>query len=295
MNYILITPMKDEEEHLIRLERTIVSQTIKPLVWVVVNSGSIDNSFQTATKLFKPYDWIYVINQKKFLENGYSHKNFAQAVNEGYKFAYRLCEKKRLVYRYIGKTDATPILAKNYFETLLLEMEKEPKLAITCGIQKLVYNKKTYNADSIHNIPLTGFNDIRLYRKEFFEKIGGYPITFSPDGVLLIKAENRGFGLKVMENTFFIKARIGGSKTGLCRGFKLYGRGMYTLGYHPLLILASSLYNSYKFPPHYQALFIIYGYLLCWVQDTQKVDDDEVIEYFGKKRLHEIFHALVHR
>ena len=48
----------------------------------------------------------------------------------------------------------------------------------------------------MQNLALTGYNDIRLYRRDFFEQVNGYPISYSPDSVLLIKAINRDGRLK---------------------------------------------------------------------------------------------------
>jgi len=42
--YILITPVKNEEENLQRLIESIVKQTIKPLLWIIIDDGSTDRS-----------------------------------------------------------------------------------------------------------------------------------------------------------------------------------------------------------------------------------------------------------
>ena len=292
MSYILITPIQNESENLPKLKDTIINQTIKPLIWVIVDSGSTDNSYQLAKELFKDYEWVHIIKQKRFFEKGYGYKNFAEAINEGYSYAKNLCIKKQIYYSFIGKTDATPILNKDYFEILLEEMKEDNRLAITCGFQKLHYKNQKIYITPLYKIPLTGFNDIRLYRKEFFEEIGGYPLAPSPDGILLIKAKNKGWKVKVVRDAYFVKPRLGGSKIGIWEGCKLMGKGMYILGYHPLLMLLNVLYNSIRFPPHYQLLPMIWGYFLGTIQHEKKIEDNEILEYFGKKRLKEVIYAF---
>jgi len=237
MSYVLITPIKDEAKNLQQLKNTILNQTVKPLVWVIVDSGSEDGGFQIAKELFEEYNWIHVIQQKQFFEKGYGYKNFAEAINEGYSYAKKLCSENGIDYSFVGKTDATPILAKDYFETLLTEMKKDPRISISCGSQKLYYKGKKIDVKPMRRIPLTGFNDIRLYRREFFEEVGGYPLAPSPDGILLVKAKNRGWKAKVIQETYFVKPRLGGSKIGVWEGNELKGKAMYALGHNPLHML----------------------------------------------------------
>src|SRR5690606_4757722 len=172
-------------------------------------------SFNIANELFSNYDWIQVIRQKKFYDKGYSHKNFAQAINEGFEYSRQFCEHNGLHYTFIGKTDATPILKENYFEYLIKEMGVNSNMVITCGEQVLKYDGKVYNIKS------SAFNDIRLYRRDFFEDVEGYPIFYSPDVILLIKAKNMGRDVEIVHETNFIKPRLGGSKEGIWKGYFL--------------------------------------------------------------------------
>jgi glycosyltransferase involved in cell wall biosynthesis len=292
MNYVLVTPLKNEENYVLKLKETVFNQTLRPICWVIVDSGSEDNTFNLSKEIAHDNEWVHIVKQKKFFEKGYGHINIAEAINEGYNFAKGLHELKKVDYNYIGITDATPILCKNYFEVLLREMEKNEKLAITCGIQKLNYNNKNIDLKELKNISGTGFNNIRLYKKEFFSKIGAYPLTPSSDSVLLLKAINRQWETKIINEVYFIKPRIGGSKIGLWKGSKLKGKSMYILGYHPLLALGNSIVNSVKIPPHYQFLPMLWGYFLSLLKREEKVVDDEIREYYGKKRLREIINNV---
>lgn len=291
-NYILITPIKDEYENLLKLKQTVFNQTIRPKLWVIVDGNSKDESLKIAHKIFKEYKWIYIIKQNQFFEKKYSHRNFAQAVNEGYEYAKSISYNKGIIYSFIGKIDATVILMKDYFEILLSEMEKDPKLAIICGLQVLYYKGKNIYFRPLPSIRFTGFNDIRLYRKEFFENICGYPLTSSPDGNLLIKAVNREWKIKVTNETYHVETRLGGSKIGTWKGMKLKGKAMYTLGYHPILMCLNAFYTSLKFPPYYQGLPMILGYILGVIRRDEKILDEEILQYYGEKRLKDIIHSI---
>jgi glycosyltransferase involved in cell wall biosynthesis len=287
-NYLLVTPIRDESKNLEQLRESTLQQHARPVVWVIVDSFSEDGSYNAARSMFQEYGWIHVIGQKKRHEIGYSHKNFAQAVNEGYEYGKGVCVKKGYSYEFIGKTDATPVLSPDYFEKLLIEMEKDPKLMITCGVQRLSYRGNIIDVKPTTSSSMMTFNDIRLYRAEFFERMGGYPIAPSPDTILLIKAKNNNFKVKIVDQAFFIKPRLGGSKIGIWKGNILKGVNMYISGYHPLLMLINSLILTTKYPPHYQILPLLIGYSSSIIRKTKRIDDKEVLEYYGKTRLNEI-------
>jgi len=285
MSYILITPIINEENNLIRLKNSILNQTIRPIFWVIIDSGSIDNSYQKAKEIFYNFDFIHVIKQKKMYEKGYSIKNFSQAINEAYSYAKKYCLMNKIDYDFIGKTDATPILDVNYYKELIKNMIKNDNLVITCGRQKIFYNNQIINMNSFLNIESTGFNDIRLYRKNFFEKVNGYPIFYSPDSILLVKAKLYGYETKIIDDTHFVKPRLSGSKIGIWNGNILKGKTMYCLCYHPILMMANALYNSLKVPPHYQVIPWIYGYFLALIHREEIYRDKSITTYFYKTRL----------
>lgn len=287
MNYILITPIKDEAENLHQLKKIVLNQTIKPSIWVIGDGNSTDGSFQIANEIFKGYEWIYVIKQRTFFDLGYSHKNIAGNLNDCYKYTKKLCVENNIKYSFVARVDATPILSKDYFEIIINEMKKDSKLAFVCGLQYLQLKNSKKILAGIEGISKTGFNDQGIYRREFLEDIGGFPITYSPETVLQIKALNRGWKIRVIEKTYFTKLRLGGSKIGIFKGYKLKGRSMYALGYNPLLVIANVIYFCHKFTP--KSVAIMYGYFSSIIKREKRIDDEEVLEYFGKKRLRHIF------
>jgi len=291
-NYVLITPVKNEKENLLGLRSTIIGQTIRPLLWTIVDSGSSDDTLDHCRKLFSDLDWVEIIEQEQFHEKGYSHKNFAQAIDEGYSHLKKIAIDRCIKFSYIGKTDASPILSEGYFQALMKEMERNKELAITCGIQKLIMNNRVYQIEPVLDSKFSAFNDIRLYRKDFFELMGGYPITYSPDIILLIKAKKSGWSSDIVRNATFIKHRLGGSKIGKWKGYELKGRAMYCLGYHPILVFLNSAYHSMKFRPHYVGFGILQGYIISVIRKEDRTDDMEIIEYFRHERLREILNDL---
>jgi hypothetical protein len=140
---------------------------------------------------------------------------------------------------------------------------------------------------------MSGFNDNRLYRKEFLDEVGGYPLTYSPDTILLIKAMNRGWRIRIFPDTFYVDNRIGGSKIGMWKGFKLKGRALYHLGYHPLLVIGNFVYLCMTYSPHHCGFALLQGYLESLVKHEGHIEDGEVYSYFHRQRLREIAKTLL--
>lgn len=290
MTFILITPIKDEAKNILKLKETILNQTVKPLIWVIGDANSKDGSFEIAKELFRDYEWIHVISQKTFFESGYSHRNIACNLNDCYKYAKEALKNSNN-FSFIARTDVTPVLSCDYFDVLIGEMERDPKIAFACGLQYLHFKNSKIRFSQLAGISNTGFNDQGVYRREFLEEMGGFPVTYSPETVLQIKALNRGWHLKLTDRTCFIKSRLGGSKIGVWNGYKLKGKVYYNLGYPISLVLIKTLYSCFKLTP--KNIAILSGYFLSAIKREEKIEDEEVIEYFGKRRLKEVYSDLI--
>jgi glycosyltransferase involved in cell wall biosynthesis len=285
----------NEAANIGKMRDVVFRQRVKPALWVICDGNSKDGSFDLATKMFDGYDWIRVISQRSYLENGYSHKNFALAVNDCYAYAREVCARHDIPYAYIGKMDATTVLMPDYFEVLIDELESNRNLAFACGAEHYqVKNMVRFPKSLAKKISNSGINDIRLYRRDFFEKMNGYPVSFCPDTVLLVKALNQGLGIKITPRTHYDEPRLGGSKIGTWKGYKFKGKAMFYLNYHPLLVLLNAA-DFMRFYPYYTGLATLYGYALCFLRKEEQTEDLEIKDYFWNKRLPEIFGGLLGR
>ncbi|MGZ4846371.1 MAG: glycosyltransferase family 2 protein [Halobacteriota archaeon] len=290
MSYVLITPIKNEAENLPQLKAIVLDQTMLPVVWIIIDGNSTDESFSLAEDLFADYPWVKVVRQQFFCGRGY--QNMSAAINEGYNYAKKHCADNHTSYAYVGKIDATSILQPDYFAILFEEMERDPQLAFTCGVDCLLYRGKLKEITPRGNFSNTGYSDVRLYQKRFFEEIGGYPLTPFPDGCLQLKAANRSWKYAIVERTRCEEPRVSGAKNGVWSGYIAKGRDMYVLGYHLLLMLLSATNISITFPPHYQVVPIAIGYLSSAIRREKRVEDDEIRNYYGRQRLRELWHDL---
>lgn len=59
--YVLITPVKDEDKLLQDVAASVINQTVKPVLWLIIDDGSTDSSPKIIHSLVSRYFWIKTI------------------------------------------------------------------------------------------------------------------------------------------------------------------------------------------------------------------------------------------
>ncbi len=62
--YVVITPVRDEEAHLKSTIESMRAQTIRPVEWVIVNDGSIDNTAAILDDYARQETWIRPLHRR---------------------------------------------------------------------------------------------------------------------------------------------------------------------------------------------------------------------------------------
>jgi len=58
LKYTLITPARNEEAHIEKTIRSVVSQTVLPEKWVIVSDGSTDRTDEIVHKYVYQHPWM---------------------------------------------------------------------------------------------------------------------------------------------------------------------------------------------------------------------------------------------
>jgi glycosyltransferase involved in cell wall biosynthesis len=282
-DYILVTPCKNEEKSLPKLAESVVSQTIKPKIWVIVDDGSTDKTPDILKDLTSKHRWIQNIRLNEKPRDLGIH--LAEVYRTGFSNATDYCMERNIHYSYIGSIDADIIIEADYFESLIREFEKSSNLGICSGHVGNIVNNKVIWSEFRKDLPSGG---ARLWRKECFVDTGGYLRTCSPDSVSNVKAMIRGWDIRQFEDIKMISTRAYASAEGQWKGYKKIGANNYFIGYTPLHVLLKGikmLYNSEGYSKNGVGLAYISGYFSEYIKRKPRIDDSEVIDYFKNKRL----------
>jgi len=287
MKYIIITPTKDEKKNISRLIGLIEKQTIKPILWVIVDESS-DSTKDIIKELAKKYEWVKSIFLEK--SEGYLGINYGIACKTGFDFGIKYCEQHGIEYDYIGLVDADVVIAEDFFERLMIEFEKDPELGIASGSEYWNISGKLVSAGLREELPM---GPARLWRRKCFEETGGYQATASPDSVSNVKAKLRGWKTKQFKEIKVIARRTSTAR-GYWWGSVREGKDYYFLNYHPAIIILKALKYSLK-KPYYIGIALLFGYFSCVIREKEKIKDEEIKHYYRHIRPKEIFQYYFER
>ena len=275
--YILLTVAKDEEKNLPNLIQSVLTQTLKPLVWVIVDDGSTDDTPNILREIKKKYNWIQIIQLGKNPRD--VGKHYARICNIGFDLAIKYCETNNLQYDYIGIVDADMTFGTEFFDKLIREFEKNPKLGIASGSVYSNIHNKLISEDCREDLPM---GSPRLWRRECFEEDGGYYISHFPDSVSNVSATLKGWETKIFKDLKAIQARRTHSAEGLWHGYKIIGKSDYFRGYHPLFMVAKVIGTLCKWPC-YMGIAYFWGYFGSVLRREDKIDNVEIKNYYRNK------------
>jgi glycosyltransferase involved in cell wall biosynthesis len=278
-DYILATPCKNEESSLPALAESIINQTIMPKLWVIVDDGSTDKSYEILKDLELKHSWIKILSCKEAKRDLSFH--YAKIVDSGLKFAVEFCAQHDLSFAYIGLIDADMILENRFFEKIIDRFEKNPNLGVASGSTAYYDSDELITETGRDNLPIGG---LRLWRRKCFFETGGFPITYSADSVSNVLAILKGWELKKFDDIMGIQTRRTSSSVGLWKGYKTKGESDYYRDYHPLYVMLKVIKYIFTYP-FYIGIAYLYGYIKAVFKFREKINIPQVREYYRNKHL----------
>ncbi len=288
-SYILVTPVKNEEKNIIKLMESVDNQSIKPMLWVIVDDNSTDSSPFLIEKYSEGKEYIRKVTypEKKEWDIGI---HYSEVCIYGFEKAVEIAEKEGIDYEYIALLDADIILDNRYFKILINIMEKNPLLGITSGVIYSWDGKKYIKDISRKNLPRGA---ARIWKKKCFLETGRYLLTYSPDAVSNIKANIHGWKTQIIEEAKAYQTRLTSSAKGTWVGFTKAGMSAYYT-YYPLSLVPIRVVRTILSKGTKEGIAFFIGYFKAWINKYPRIEDDEIRKY-NKKRLHEIMEYWLKR
>ena len=215
--YILISPIKNEELYLSDVIESVLNQTIKPELWVIVNDGSTDRTAEIVEGYKNKFNFIKLVTMPDSQYDVYIH--YAHICRVGFEHAINYCRKNRIQYEFIGLLDGDTMLEINYFEKIIYEFKKDPNLGIASGgIYYSSLNGLSWErADE--NFPRgTG----RLWSRDCFFCTGGYALDPAMHTISNTKALLKGYKTRQFKDIIAIEK-------GKHLAGEVFGRGIFDL------------------------------------------------------------------
>src|SRR5262249_5471103 len=122
LSYVLITPARNEQDYIELTIKSVVSQKVRPLKWVIVSDGSTDQTDEIVGRYLKDNPWIELLRLPERKIRHFAGK--VMCFNAGYE------KVKGLNYDIVGSLDADISFDEDYFSFLLEKFAADPKLGI---------------------------------------------------------------------------------------------------------------------------------------------------------------------
>lgn len=278
-NYLLITACKNEEDNLPGLIESIVSQTIRPILWVIIDDGSTDNTFQLAKNASQKNNWIKIIQITDQLKRDLG-LHLAKITQQGFDFAIEYCFDKGIEYHYLGNVDGDLILEDSFYNKMLKKFQDDLDLGIASGETRYTINGKLIDVKGLPDDEPSGGH--MLIKRKCFEDCNGIPYSYSYDSVLKAKARLMGWKTKRFKDILATESRDFGNADGYIKGFLQMGQSSYYLNLHPIHIFARGIMKTFKMP-YYGGIIYIIGYLYSVIKRDSQIEDDTIRTYFWNK------------
>ena len=275
--YIVVTPCKNEGENLSEIIGCMIAQTVRPVVWVIVDDGSTDNTPWITQEAAKKYGWIRVLRLDEGPRDLGLH--YATVVQTGFDYAISFCEENWLEYDYIGILDGDLMLPSTFYENLMGEFENNPELGVASGGTKHIIGNHIRYAKCSPDEPSGGH---MLIRRKCFEECRGFPVSYAPDSVIKAKARLRSWKTKRFEENMATEIRDVHAADGYWKGFVNKGESSYYLNINPFHAMVRVMMYSFR-KPYYPGLAFLVGYLGSIARLKKRIEDEEVKRYFWNK------------
>jgi glycosyltransferase involved in cell wall biosynthesis len=274
--YVVITMVRNEEEFLPATIASMVSQTIRPVTWFVVDDGSVDRTPSILAEAAEANPWITVLRGA-----GREHRHAADAVSEG--FNRVLPRVWELEPDAIVKLDGDMEFAPDYFERLLRTLDENPRLGIVGGRALEPHPDGTWGLVRISKQHVHGATHV--FRRACLEQQQGLVQGLGWDTVTWVRARLAGWETGSNPDVTFRHLRVTGSASGHLRGFRFKGMAAYRAGYHPLFACLRGARNMVRYPYVLSGLAFLRGFLSGYVHRVPRALEPSEIRGFRKEQI----------
>jgi len=273
--YVVISPVRDEAEHLERTIQSMLHQTVRPSQWVLVNDGSTDGTPDIVNRWSHKESWITPVHRANRGQRE-AGGGVVEAFYEGYQ---HLSPDD---WDFIVKLDGDVSFPKDYFERCLAAFADDPRLGIGGGV---ICHRVDNRLEVESNPRFHVRGACKIYRRACWEGIGGLYQVPGWDTVDEVKANMLGWDTRTFPELKVTHYRFTGAAAGPWSNAVKNGLGSYIVGYHPLFMLARCLNRAFEKPYFLASAGQLYGYLKGYIRRVNRIPDEPLIRYLRTQQL----------
>ncbi|HMD84901.1 MAG TPA: glycosyltransferase family A protein [Terriglobia bacterium] len=274
--YVIITPVRDEAQHIEDTIRSVAQQTVRPAEWVIVDDGSTDGTPVIVDRLSHRWPWIKLFRRP---DRGFRDADVGAvgAFLAGYR------SLKSADWEFLINLDGDLTLDPAYFEKCFEEFRKDSSLGIGGGTLYHLNDSGLVEIEVRPRFHVRGAT--KIYRRACWDAIGGLAAVPGWDTYDEVKAHMAGWRVRSFPNVRALHQRPTGGSSNAWRDAVKNGRCDYFLGYHPVFELVKCLRRTFKKPFLVDGAGHLYSFIKGYVDRQPQVDDAALIRYVRRQQL----------
>ena len=294
-DYLLVTPCRDEARFARRTLDSVVAQTLRPRLWVIVDDGSRDETPAILLEYAALHPWIRVVRRE---DRG--GRSVGPGVIDAFYAGLDTVDLR--AFEFLCKLDLDLELPPRYFELLVERMRADPRLGTCSGTAWFPDEDGTLVSEGLGLEMSAGMT--KFYRRACFEEIGGFVREVMWDGIDCHRCRMLGWKASSFEDADlrFVHLRpMGSSQTSLWRGRLRHGRGQWFMGTGFTYMTASALFRMAHRPFVVGGFGMWAGWLGACLRRAPRYEDPEFRRFLrryqrtgllhGKRRATELVEA----
>jgi len=274
LSYVLVTAARNEEAFIEMTIKSVISQSILPLQWMIVSDGSTDRTEEIVQTYCEHIPWLRLLRMPHRSERNWAGK--ADAFNHGYRAL------QPLPYDVLGNLDADISFGNDHIEYLLARFSENPKLGVA----------GTRYVENDYTLPVYSSRDVagqcQLFRRQCIDQIGGYvPSKYGGiDNIAVMKARMKGWHTQTFpERTFFHHRAMSTAQSNKWKARIKHGREDYLLGNHPLWESFRVAYQLTQKPYFFGSFLLLYGYTGAFLTRMERPISSDLVSFHRKEQL----------
>jgi poly-beta-1,6-N-acetyl-D-glucosamine synthase len=266
--YVLISPCRNEAEFMRQTIESVLLQTLRPLEWVIVDDGSTDSTAEILAGYAARHAWIRIVTRA---DRG--RRSVGPGVIDAFYAGYQALASES--YEFLCKLDLDLRLPPRYFEILVERMNTMPLLASCSGKAYLEQDGQLVHERHGDD---TSIGASKFYRRECFERIGGFVREVMWDGIDCHQCRMHGWiacSWDEPELRFVHLRPMGTSQRSVYAGRMRHGQGQYFMGTGLVYMAASALARMNQKPYVLGSLAMLWGWLQSALQRKPRFENPE--------------------
>jgi len=276
LDYVLVTPVRNEERTIGRTIQSVLRQTVLPREWVIVSDGSTDGTEKIVLRAAEEHPWVRLLQLPS-----HGGRSFG-AVVENTEAGIR--HLTFLDYEFLGLLDSDVEFQAEYFERLIERFRAEPGLGLAGGVVIDVGRPEDRFPRNRNDVP----GAVQFFRKECFDGLGGLiPI---PEGgwdcVTCAMARMNGYRTRLFTDLVVrhLKPRNLSAGGSVRRRWQM-GLRDYAIGYHPAFEAIKCLSRMKDSPFLIGGMVWWAGFCMASARRRSRLVPQEVIEHMQSEQI----------